>query len=147
MTRGENRIIQMQRPMDEEQLKAAADLINQRVGNDLSEVKALFARCPKPVRASIITEAALELANAAIETEQQSENVVVAGEASLRIRRHLRTCKSMLDAFERKRDLLELMERCSAQTGFRSSSAKRPVSMFLATSASLPRHTLRAPSL
>ena len=53
----QNRIIQMQRPMDEEQLKAAAELINQRyAGNDLSAVKdTLSAKCRRPVPASITT--------------------------------------------------------------------------------------------
>jgi len=119
----QNRIIQMQRPMDEEQLKAAADLINQRyAGNDLSEVKGHIVREMSEARARIdhYLEAALELANAAIETEQQSENVVVAGEASLLNQaspEDMQKLRELFDAFERKRDLLELMERCSRADG------------------------------
>jgi heat-inducible transcriptional repressor len=119
----QNRIIQMQRPMDEEQLKAAAELINQRyAGNDLSAVKGHIVREMSEARARIdhYLEAALELANAAIETEQQSENVVVAGEASLLNQaspEDMQKLRELFDAFERKRDLLELMERCSRADG------------------------------
>ena len=50
----QNRIIQMQRPMDEEQLKAAADLINQRyAGNDLSQVQGHIVREMSEARARI----------------------------------------------------------------------------------------------
>ena len=119
----QNRIIQMQRPMDEEQLKAAAELVNQRyAGNDLSAVKGHIVREMSEARARIdhYLEAALELANAAIETEQQSENVVVAGEASLLNQaspEDMQKLRELFDAFERKRDLLELMERCSRADG------------------------------
>ena len=121
----QNRIIQMQRPMDEEQLKAAAELINQRyAGNDLSAVKEHIVREMSEARARIdhYLEAALELANAAIETEQQSENVVVAGEASLLNQaspEDMQKLRELFDAFERKRDLLELMERCSRADGIK----------------------------
>ena len=116
----QNRIIQMQRPMDEEQLKAAADLINQRyAGNDLSEVKGHIVREMSEARARIdyYLEAALELANAAIETEQQSENVVVAGLLNQASPEDMQKLRELFDAFERKRDLLELMERCSRADG------------------------------
>ena len=121
----QNRIIQMQRPMDEEQLKAAAELINQRyAGNDLSAVKEHIVREMSEARARIdhYLEAALELANAAIETEHQSENVVVAGEASLLNQaspEDMQKLRELFDAFERQRDLLELMERCSRADGIK----------------------------
>jgi len=119
----QNRIIQMQRPMDEEQLKAAAELVNQRyAGNDLAAVKEHIVREMSEARERIdhYLEAALELANAAIETEQQSESVVVAGEASLLNQaspEDMQKLRELFDAFERKRDLLELMERCSRADG------------------------------
>ena len=77
----QNRIIQMQRPMTEEQLKTAAELINQRyAGNDLTQVKGHIVLEMSEARARIdhYLGAALELANAAIETEQEPENLVVA---------------------------------------------------------------------
>ncbi|NDH39743.1 MAG: heat-inducible transcription repressor HrcA [Gammaproteobacteria bacterium] len=119
----QNRIIQMQRPMSEEQLKAAADLINQRyAGADLSQVKTQIVREMAEARSRIdaYLEAALELASAAIDTQEQSENVMVTGEASLLNQaspEDMQKLRELFDAFERKRDLLELLERCSRADG------------------------------
>ena len=119
----QNRIIQMQRPMSEEQLKAAADIINQRyAGADLSQVKTQIVREMAEARSRIdaYLEAALELASAAIDTQEQSENVMVTGEASLLNQaspEDMQKLRELFDAFERKRDLLELLERCSRADG------------------------------
>jgi len=119
----QNRIIQMQRPMNEEHLKAAADLINQRyAGADLSQVKTRIVREMAEARSRIdaYMEAALELASAAIDTQEQSENVMVTGEASLLNQaspEDMQKLRELFDAFERKRDLLELLERCSRADG------------------------------
>jgi heat-inducible transcriptional repressor len=119
----QNRIIQMQRPMNEEQLKAAADIINQRyAGVDLSQVKTQIVREMAEARSRIdaYLEAALELASAAIDTQEQSENVMVTGEASLLNQaspEDMQKLRELFDAFERKRDLLELLERCSRADG------------------------------
>jgi len=119
----QNRIIELQQPMTEEQLRAAADFINQRyAGNDLSRVKTEIVREMTEARSRIdaYLSAALELANAAIETPEQSENVVVAGEASLLNQAapgDMQKLRELFDAFERKRDLLELLERCSRADG------------------------------
>ena len=119
----QNRIVQMQRPMSEEQLRTAADLINQRyAGNDRSEVKPHIVREMSEARARIdhYLEAALELAQAAIDADQDSDSVVVAGEASLLNQaspEDMQKLRELFDAFERKRDLLELLERCSQADG------------------------------
>ena len=119
----QNRIIELQQPMTEEQLRAAADFVNQRyAGNDLSRVKTEIVREMTEARSRIdaYLSAALELANAAIETPEQSENVVVAGEASLLNQAapgDMQKLRELFDAFERKRDLLELLERCSRADG------------------------------
>ena len=119
----QNRIIQMQRPMNEEQLKAAADIINQRyAGADLSQVKTQIVQEMAEARSRIdaYLEAALELASAAIDTQEQSENVMVTGEASLLNQaspEDMQKLRELFDAFERKRDLLELLERCSRADG------------------------------
>ena len=119
----QNRIIELQQPLTEEQLRSAADLINQRyAGNDLSRVKTEIVREMAEARSRIdaYLSAALELANAAIEAPEQSENVVVAGEASLLNQAapgDMQKLRELFDAFERKRDLLELLERCSRADG------------------------------
>ena len=119
----QNRIIQVKRPMTEEQLKAAADLINMRyAGSDLSQVKSRIVREMAEARSRIdaYLEAALELASAAIDTEDKSDKVVLAGEASLLNQatpEDMHKLRELFDAFERKRDLLELLERCSRADG------------------------------
>ncbi|MEK9623333.1 MAG: heat-inducible transcriptional repressor HrcA [Halieaceae bacterium] len=119
----QNRIIQMQRTMTEEQLKAAADLINQRyAGSDLAQVKGHIVREMSEARDRIdhYLEAALELAKAAMESEEESGSVVVAGEASLLNQaspEDIQKLRELFDAFERKRDLLELLDRCSQADG------------------------------
>ena len=119
----QNRIIQMPRPMTEEQLKSAADLINQRYsGNDLAHVKQYIVREMAEARTKIdrYLEAALELAQAAIDAEQEAESVVVTGESSLLNQaspENIQKLRELFDAFERKRDLLDLMERCSKADG------------------------------
>jgi len=119
----QNRIIQMQRSMAEEQLKTAADLINQRyAGNDLAQVKSHIVREMAEARERIdhYLEAALELARAAMESGQESDSVVVAGEASLLNQaspEDMQKLREIFDAFERKRDLLELLDRCSQADG------------------------------
>ena len=119
----QNRIIQMQRPMSEEQLKTAADLINQRyAGSDLTQVKRHIVREMAEARERIddYLEAALELARAAMESDEESGSVVVAGEASLLNQaspEDIQKLRELFDAFERKRDLLELLDRCSQADG------------------------------
>ena len=119
----QNRIIQVQRAMTEAQLKTAADLINQRyAGRDLSQVKHQIVREMAEARSRIdaYLEAALELASAAIDNPDTADGVVVAGEASLLNQaspEDMQKLRELFDAFERKRDLLELMERCSRADG------------------------------
>jgi heat-inducible transcriptional repressor len=109
----QNRIVQMPRPMTEEQLKSAADLINLRYsGNDLAHVKQHIVREMAEARTKIdrYLEAALELAQAAIDSEQEAESVVVTGESSLLNQaspEDIQKLRELFDAFERKRDLLD----------------------------------------
>jgi heat-inducible transcriptional repressor len=119
----QNRIIETPRPMTEAQLKAAADLINQRyAGAELSGVKARLVQEMAEARARIddYMAAALELANQALETEADDEDYLVAGEGHLLGQAsagNIDKLRELFDAFERKRDLLDLLERCSRADG------------------------------
>lgn len=119
----QNRIIQMERPMTEDHLKTAADLINQRyAGSDLTQVKSHILREMAEARERIdhYLEAALALAGAAMESDTEESSVVVAGEASLLNQaspEDMQKLRELFDAFERKRDLLELLDRCSQADG------------------------------
>jgi len=113
----QNRVIELTRPLTEDQLKAAADLINQRyAGADLGEVKARLVQEMAEARARIdeYMAAALELANRALEDEEERQEYVVAGESFLlgqAAPEDMSKLRELFDAFERKRDLLELLER------------------------------------
>lgn len=119
----QNRIIQLERPLSEAQLKAAADLVNQRyAGADLPDVKARLVQEMEEARSRIdeYMSAALELANQALQSDTQDDDYVVAGENYLLGQAtpdDMDKLRELFDAFERKRDLLELLERSSRADG------------------------------
>ena len=119
----QNRVIELSRPLSEEQLKVAADLINQRyAGNNLSEVKRMLVAEMADARTRIDEqlEAALQVAKDAMEPEDAQEDYVVAGESRLIQQagaNDMDKLRELFDAFERKRDLLELLDRCSRADG------------------------------
>lgn len=119
----QNRVIELSRPLSEEQLKVAAELINQRyAGNNLSEVKRMLVAEMADARTRIDEqlEAALQVAKDAMEPEDEQEEYVVAGESRLIQQagaNDMNKLRELFDAFERKRDLVELLDRCSRADG------------------------------
>ncbi len=119
----QNRIIHTQRPYSEEELKQAAQLVNQRfAGAPLERVKAQVLREMEADRASIDSylQATLDLASKAFEGEEEEEDYLVAGESRLRgsaTPEELERLQDLFSAFQRKKDLLHLLERCSRATG------------------------------
>ena len=119
----QNRVIELSRPLTEAQLKLAADFINQRyAGNDLAKVKELLVTEMADARARIDEqmEAALQVAKEAMDVEDSQEEYVVAGESRLIQQASaddMDKLRELFDAFERKRDLLELLDRCSRADG------------------------------
>lgn len=119
----QNRIIQLSRPMTEAQLKSAAELVNQRFsGNDIAEVKRRLLHEMDDARSRIddYMTAALDLANQALSTDEQGDGYMVTGEGHLldtATAQDISKLRELFDAFERKRDLLDLLERCSRADG------------------------------
>ena len=119
----QNRVIELSRPLTEAQLKLAADFINQRyAGNDLAQVKELLVTEMAEARARIDEqmEAALQVAKDAMDVQDSQEEYVVAGESRLIQQagaNDMDKLRELFDAFERKRDLLELLDRCSRADG------------------------------
>ena len=119
----QNRVIQLARPLTEAQLKAAADLVNQRyAGADLSDVKTRLVQEMEEARSRIdeYMATALDLANQALESDPEDDDYVVAGENYLLGQAgpdDMDKLRELFDAFERKRDLLELLERSSRADG------------------------------
>ena len=119
----QNRVIELSHPLTEAQLKSAADFINQRcAGNDLAQVKELLVTEMAEARARIDEqmEAALQVAKDAMDVQDSQEEYVVAGESRLIQQagaNDMDKLRELFDAFERKRDLLELLDRCSRADG------------------------------
>lgn len=120
----QNRIIHTRRAFTESELREAAALVNQRfAGQALNQVQQHLLREMAEARSRIddYLQATLDLASKALETPEASgEDYVVAGESRLLDHaspEELDRLRELFDAFERKKDLLHLLERCSRAEG------------------------------
>jgi heat-inducible transcriptional repressor len=119
----QNRIIHTQHVHTEEELRQAANLLNQRfAGQPLDRVKAQILAEMEADRASIdgYMQSTLDLANQAFEEELPQEDYVVAGESQLlgsATPEEMEKLQDLFHAFQRKKDLLHLLERCTRADG------------------------------
>jgi heat-inducible transcriptional repressor len=121
----QNRIIHTQRPFTEEQLREAATMVNQRfAGQALDVVQENLLREMREARSRIDSylEDALTLASKALDREEGSEEseYVVAGESRLlenATAEEMLKLRDLFETFERKKDLLHLLERCTRAQG------------------------------
>ena len=119
----QNRIIHTQRAFTEEQLREAASMVNQRfAGRPLQQVQEEIVREMQATRSEIdgYMQATLDLANQALDQESSEEEYVVAGESRLlgnATADEMLKLRELFDAFEQKKDLLHLLERCTRADG------------------------------
>ncbi len=119
----QNRIIHTRRPFSEMELREAASLVNQRFsGQPLQQVQQRILQEMEEARSRIDSylEAALDLANRALDQEESGEDYLVSGESHLlgsATAEEMDKLRELFDAFERKKDLLHLLERCSRAEG------------------------------
>ncbi|MBA6414207.1 heat-inducible transcription repressor HrcA [Parahaliea sp. F7430] len=119
----QNRIIHTQRPFTEAELRQAAQLVNQRfAGQALSRVQNQILREMEEARSRIDSylQAALDLASQALDQEERENDYLVAGESRLvgnASAEELDRLRELFEAFEQKKDLLHLLERCSRAEG------------------------------
>jgi heat-inducible transcriptional repressor len=119
----QNRIIHTRRVFTEEELREAAAMVNQRfAGRPLDLVQGQILREMEEARNQIDSylQAALDLASQALEGDQSEEEYVVAGESRLlgnATAEEMLKLRELFDAFERKKDVLHLLERCSSADG------------------------------
>ena len=119
----QNRIIHTQRPFTETQLREAASMVNQRfAGQPLRLVQEQILREMQEARSQIdrYLEDALDLANKALDQEASEDEYVVAGESRLlgnATAEEMLKLRELFETFERKKDLLHLLERCTRARG------------------------------
>ena len=119
----QNRIIHTRRVYSEEELREAAVLVNQRyAGRPLSEVQSRIVREMQEARSQIdnYLEEALTLANQALEQDEQDDEYVMAGQSRLlggATAEEFDRLRGLFESFERKKDLLHLLERCTRANG------------------------------
>ena len=119
----QNRIIHTQRTFTEDELRAAAEMVNHKYsGSLLSEVKSRIVSEMEETKNYIddYLSSALELANQALNQETASDDYIVAGEAQLMGNasiEEMANLRELFDSFGKKRDLLHLLERCSQAEG------------------------------
>jgi len=120
----QNRIIHTQRPYSEEELRLAARMVNQRfAGQHFEQIKSQILREMEADRMSIDSymQATLDLASKTFETtEEAGDDCVVAGESQLlgsATAEELQRLQELFEAFQRKKDLLHLLERCTRADG------------------------------
>jgi heat-inducible transcriptional repressor len=119
----QNRIIHTQRHFSEEQLREAASMINHRfAGRPLDWVQKQILQEMEEARSRIDSylQAALDLASKALDREESEDEYVVAGESHLldnATAEGLDRLRELFDAFEKKKDVLHLLERCTHANG------------------------------
>ena len=119
----QNRIIHTQRAFTEEQLREAANMVNQRfAGRPLQQVQEEIVHEMQQARSQIdgYMQAALDLASQALDQETAADEYLVAGESRLlgnATADEMFKLRELFDAFEQKKDLLHLLERCSQADG------------------------------
>ena len=119
----QNRIIHVQRPFTEAQLREAAAMVNERfAGRPLHTVQERLLLEMEEARCQIDSylAASLDLASKALDQGESTEECVVAGESRLlggATAEEILKLRELFDAFEQKKDLLHLLERCSRADG------------------------------
>jgi len=121
----QNRIIHTQRAYTEDELRDAAALINQRyAGRSLQRITEDIVHEMHEAQSRIdrYMQATLDLARQALAGSQPSadEEYVMAGEKQLLGQvtpEEIDKLRSLFDAFERKKDILHLLERCGRAEG------------------------------
>ena len=121
----QNRVVHTSRALTELELQQAAAMINQRyAGQSLSGIRQQVMAAMQADRASIdgYLQATLDLASKAFEREDEptEADYVVAGESQLvstSSQEDIDKLKTLLEAFEQKRDIFELVDSSLNATG------------------------------
>ncbi len=120
----QNRVIEMPRPLAPGELEQIANYLNANfAGRTLEEIRASLVQEMRQARQDMdkLMSAAIEVANAALRPDH-TEDVLVAGQTNLMGVQELASVdrlRELFDAFQRKRELLRLLDGCIHADGVR----------------------------
>ncbi|NID14947.1 heat-inducible transcriptional repressor HrcA [Luteibacter yeojuensis] len=121
----QNRVVQLARPLDSGELEQAANYLNaQFAGFRLADIRAHLASELREAGGELnrMLASAVELATASFTTDGDADDVLVSGQTNLMGYSELADIdrlRELFDAFQQKRDLLQLMEMCVQAPGVR----------------------------
>ncbi|WP_266181735.1 heat-inducible transcriptional repressor HrcA [Dyella humicola] len=122
----QNRIVQLAKPLDGRELEQAANYLNsQYAGLRLDDIRAHLLRELRETSGELnqLLSSAVELAAASFAPQtEESDDVLVSGQTNLMgysELANLERLRELFEAFQKKNELLQLMEVCSKAPGVR----------------------------
>jgi len=120
----QNQIIHTEREYEEAELRQAANFINQNFsGLDIDGIRNRIIELMRAdkERMDLLMQEALDMAGKALDTKNAEPELKLAGEANLIAglsgETGVERIRDVFEAFQRKRDMLDLMDRCGAANG------------------------------
>lgn len=120
----QNRIMTVDREYSKVELQQASNLLNQQfVGSELGQIRDKLLAQLKVHKQQLdsLMQTTIDLASRALSTDTASRNYVVSGQSNLFYiadqEGGVDKLKQLFDAFQQKRDLLGLMDRCMQADG------------------------------
>jgi heat-inducible transcriptional repressor len=120
----QNQIIHTDRDYDEAELRQAANFINQHFGGlDIDGIRDRIVELMRAdkERMDVLMQEALDMAGKALGAQESEPDIKLAGEsnliAGLAAETGVERIRDVFEAFQRKRSILDLMDRCSAASG------------------------------
>ncbi|MDR3446913.1 MULTISPECIES: heat-inducible transcriptional repressor HrcA [Dyella] len=121
----QNRIVQLAKPLDGSELEQAANYLNaQFAGLRLDDIRAHLLRELREASGELnrLMSSAVELAAASFAPQGDSDDVLVSGQTNLMgysELANLERLRELFEAFQKKSELLQLMEVCAKAPGVR----------------------------
>jgi heat-inducible transcriptional repressor len=121
----QNRVIQLAKPLDGRELEQAANYINEHfVGLRVDDIRAHLLRELREASSELhlMLTSAVELAAASFAPQGEGEGMLISGQTNLMAYSELADLdrlRELFEAFQKKNELLQLMEVCAKAPGVR----------------------------